>query len=233
MKRLISSIFLMFCVLLPLSAQSEKKEVRKGNSDYKKENFKESEIHYRKALIQDSTSFAAVYDLANTLYRQRDFEGADNTYKKIEEVAPESPHASKYYFNKGNVDLQKQDYEAAVEDFKQSLLRNPSDLQAKESYIYAKKMLEKQGQGGDQGENKEQNQDQKQQNDQKQRDEQNQSQQNEENKDSQSEAQGQQISAQQAQQMLKAIQAKEKETQEKVEKMKAEKAKTRQKDKNW
>lgn len=236
MKRLICSIALILCALLPLSAQSEKKEVRRGNSDYKKENYKDSEIHYRKALVQDSTSFAATYDLANTLYQQRDYEGADNTLKKIEEEAQDSPHASKYYFNKGNTALQKQDYAAAVEDFKQSLLRNPADLQAKESYIYAKKMLDKQNQGGQDGEQNQQDQkqddqeqDQNQQDQQQNQQDQQQNQQDQQNQ----QAQEQQISAQQAQQMLKAIQAKEKETQEKVEKMKAEKAKSRQKEKNW
>ena len=231
MKRLICSVVLLCSVLLPLCAQSDKKEVRRGNSDFKKENYKDSEIHYRKALVQDSTSFAATYDLANTLYQQRDYEGAANTLKKIEKVAPDSPYSASYYFNKGNVDLQKKDYAAAVDDFKQSLLRNPADMQAKESYIYAKKMLDNQNQGG---ENSEQNQDQNKDQDQQQN-QQNQQNQDQQQKQDQSESQPQEqeISAQQAQQMLKAIQAKEKETQDKVEKMKAEKAKSRQKEKNW
>ena len=225
MKRLICSVVLLCSVLLPLCAQSDKKEVRRGNSDFKKENYKDSEIHYRKALVQDSTSFAATYDLANTLYQQRDYEGAANTLKKIEKVAPDSPYSASYYFNKGNVDLQKKDYAAAVDDFKQSLLSNPADMQAKESYIYAKKMLDNQNQGG---ENSEQNQDQNKDQDQQQNQDQQQKQ-----DQSESQPQEQEISAQQAQQMLKAIQAKEKETQDKVEKMKAEKAKSRQKEKNW
>ena len=41
------------------------------------------------------------------------------------------------------------------------------------------------------------------------------------------------ISPQQAQQMLRAIQAKEKETQDKVNKEKVEALKSRQKEKNW
>ena len=51
--------------------------------------------------------------------------------------------------------------------------------------------------------------------------------------DGQSGQQPVKISPQQAQQMLKAIQAKEKETQDKVNKEKAEALKSRQKDKNW
>lgn len=222
---------IVLCVLLSgasLFAQEDKKDVRRGNKDYRKSNFKEAEIDYRKALLKDSTSFAATYDLANALYSQKDYEGAANTLEKLSKSAPESQYADRYYFNKGNVSLQKKDYKTAVDDFKQALLRDAGDLQAKESYIYAKKMLENQENGGEGESNKDQqNQDQNQDQDQKPSDGQ------QDKQEGEGQAQQQQISAQQAQQILKAIQAKEKETQEKVEKAKAQNEKSRQKDKNW
>lgn len=224
---------IVLCVLLSgasLFAQEDKKDVRRGNKDYRKSNFKEAEIDYRKALLKDSTSFAATYDLANALYSQKDYEGAANTLEKLSKSAPESQYADRYYFNKGNVSLQKKDYKTAVDDFKQALLRDAGDLQAKESYIYAKKMLENQENGG----GGEPNQDKQDQNGD---DQQNQNQQpsdgQQDKQEGEGQAQQQQISAQQAQQILKAIQAKEKETQEKVEKAKAQNEKSRQKDKNW
>lgn len=227
---------IVLCVLLSgasLFAQEDKKDVRRGNKDYRKSNFKEAEIDYRKALLKDSTSFAATYDLANALYSQKDYEGAANTLEKLSKSAPESQYADRYYFNKGNVSLQKKDYKTAVDDFKQALLRDPGDIQAKESYIYAKKMLENQENGGE-GESDRDNQDQ---NDDQQNQDQNQDQQpsdgRQDKQEGEGQAQQQQISAQQAQQILKAIQAKEKETQEKVEKAKAQNEKSRQKDKNW
>ncbi len=239
MKKLALIIAFFLSGTASLFAQADKKEVRRGNSDYKKSNYKEAEIHYRKAALQDSTSFAATYDLANTLYRQKDYEGAANTLSKLDEQAKDSRYGDRYYFNKGNVSLQKQDYKTAVEDFRQALLRDPSDMDAKESYIYAKKKLENQQNGG--GGQNDQNDQQDQQNqdnkdNQQDQDQQNQNQQqDQQNDERQQDQQGgqQQISKSQAQQMLKAIQAQEKETQEKVEKAKAEKAKTRQKDKNW
>lgn len=218
---------IVLCVLLSgasLFAQEDKKDVRRGNKDYRKSNFKEAEIDYRKALLKDSTSFAATYDLANALYSQKDYEGAANTLEKLSKSAPESQYADRYYFNKGNVSLQKKDYKTAVDDFKQALLRDAGDLQAKESYIYAKKMLENQENGGEGESNKDQ---QNQQQDQQPSDGQ------QDKQEGEGQAQQQQISAQQAQQILKAIQAKEKETQEKVEKAKAQNEKSRQKDKNW
>ena len=230
---------IVMCVLLSgasLFAQEDKKDVRRGNKDYRKSNFKEAEIDYRKPLLKDSTSFAATYDLANALYSQKDYEGAANTLEKLSNSAPESQYADRYYFNKGNVSLQKKDYKTAVDDFKQALLRDPGDLQAKESYIYAKKMLENQENGGEGESNKDQ-QNQDQQNQDQQNQDQQQDQQpsdgQQDKQEGEGQAQQQQISVQQAQQILKAIQAKEKETQEKVEKAKAQNEKSRQKDKNW
>ena len=229
---------IVMCVLLSgasLFAQEDKKDVRRGNKDYRKSNFKEAEIDYRKALLKDSTSFAATYDLANALYSQKDYEGAANTLEKLSKSAPESQYADRYYFNKGNVSLQKKDYKTAVDDFKQALLRDPGDLQAKESYIYAKKMLENQENGGEGESNKDQQNQDQQQNQDHQQDQQNQqpSDGQQDKQEGEGQAQQQQISVQQAQQILKAIQAKEKETQEKVEKAKAQNEKSRQKDKNW
>ena len=220
---------IVLCVLLSgasLFAQEDKKDVRRGNKDYRKSNFKEAEIDYRKALLKDSTSFAATYDLANALYSQKDYEGAANTLEKLSNSAPESQYADRYYFNKGNVSLQKKDYKTAVDDFKQALLRDPGDLQAKESYIYAKKMLENQENGGEGESNKDQQNQDQQQNQQP-------SDGQQDKQEGEGQEQQQQISVQQAQQILKAIQAKEKETQEKVEKAKAQNEKSRQKDKNW
>ena len=223
-------IVLTLLVALPLSAQTDKREVRRGNRRFGKQNYKEAELDYRRALVKDSTSFAGTYDLASALYKQKDFEGAGSVLAKGAESAPGSVYADKYYYNSGDIALQKKDYAAAVEAFKQSLLRNPGDLEAKENYIYAKKMLENQ-----------QNQDQQNQDDNnKNQQDQDDRQQNQQPKDQPQEPQEQpeqpqeqKISPQQAQQMLQAIQAKEKETQDKVEKAKALQAKTRQKEKNW
>lgn len=208
---------------MTLSAQPDRREVRQGNRQYRKENWREADVDYRRALLKDSTSFAANYNLANTLYRQSAFDEAGKSLDRLKEAAPASAHAADYYYNIGDVALQKKDYGAAVEAFKQSLLRRPDDLDAKENYIYAKKMLENQ-------QNQDQNQDQDQQD---QNQNQDQKDQNQDQQQQQPQPQEQQISPQQARQMLQAIQAKEKETQDKVNKEKAAVLKSRQKDKNW
>ncbi len=255
MKRvlyILLTFLFVFGGVAPAGAQVDRRDVRKGNRDFKKENYREAEIDYRKALVKDSLSLAANYNLANTLYKEGNHEQAGKCLETVKDIAPASASAADYYFNLGDVAIAREDWQGAVDAFKESLLRNPGDLQAKENYIYAKKKLEDQqnqqdqNQQNDQNQNDQnqdqndqnQNQDQNDQNQNRQNDQQNQN--NDQNQDNQNDQdrqnqQGQQpkISPQAAQQMLQAIQAKEKETQEKVNKQKAEALKSRQKEKNW
>ena len=261
MRYLLTILVLLVGIEATGLAQVDRKDVRRGNRDFKKENYREADIDYRKALVKDSLSVAANYNLANNLYRQKDLEQAKATLERIGEIAPEIPQAADYYFNKGDVAIAMEDWQGAVDAFEQSLLKNPGDMQAKENYIYAKKKLQdqqnQQNQNQDQqnqdnqDQNNDQNQnDQDQQNDQNQDDQnndQNQDQnddkndqqqdqndnQNQNKQDQQNQGQQPKISPQAAQQMLQAIQAKEKETQDKVNKQKAEALKSRQKEKNW
>ena len=224
---------------LPANAQVDKREVRAGNRAFKKDEFRKSEIDYRKAVLKDSLSLAGQYNLASSLYRQEDYEGASKAMETVKEVAGQASSAD-FWYNRGDVALAQKDYATAVDAFRQSLLLRPEDLDAKENYIYAKKMLENQqggGGGNDQNQDDQQNQDNQQnqdqnqdQNQQNQDNQQNQQDQDRQNQQNQSEGA---ISRQQARQMLNAIQAKEKETQDKVKKEKAEALKSRQKEKNW
>lgn len=241
------------CIILSASVASaqgpDRRDVRKGNRDFRKEDYKSAEIDYRKALVKDSTSFAANYNLGNTLYRMGDMQQAAKYYEALGNAAQTSPYAADYYYNTGNAAASQKDWKSAVESYRQSLLRNPADLEAKENYIYAKKMLENQqnqdqnqdnkdnkdNQNNQDNQNNNQDKDQNKDNSQNQDQNQDQNGQGDQDRQDQSGQQGQQpkITPQAAQQMLQAIQAKEKETQEKVKKEKAQALKSRQKEKNW
>lgn len=260
--RYILVVSMLLSVALTASAQVDRHDVRAGNRKFRKDNWKEADISYRKALVKDSTSVAANYNLANTLYRQENYEEAEKLMKKIGDNASASANAADYWYNTGDIAIAKKDWQGAVNAFKEALLKNPSDMDAKENYIYAKKMLENQqkngggkGDGQDNQDQNNQDQDQDQNQDQnKNGQDQNKDQNNDQNKDGQNKNQDQnqnqnngqgngnqqppqgqegKISPQQAQQMLRAIQAKEKETQDKVNKEKADALKSRQKEKNW
>lgn len=254
--RYILVVSMLLSVALTASAQVDRRDVRAGNRKFRKDNWKEADISYRKALVKDSTSVAANYNLANTLYRQENYEEAEKLMKKIGDNASASANAADYWYNTGDIAIAKKDWQGAVNAFKEALLKNPSDMDAKENYIYAKKMLENQQKNGGGNGDGQDNQDQNNQDQNKNGHDQNKDQNNDQNKDCQNKDQDQnqnqnqnngqgngnqqppqgqegKISPQQAQQMLRAIQAKEKETQDKVNKEKADALKSRQKEKNW
>lgn len=249
MRTLVICLLAMLAAGQAVYAQPDRRDVRKGNRDFRNEDWNAAEIDYMKALNRDSSSVAANYNLANTLYKKGDYDQARKTYDRLKETAPGTDIASDWYYNSGNAASMSKDWAAAVEAYRQSLLLNPGDMDAKENYIYAREMLKNQQNQQNQGQDNQDNKDSKDnKNNQDNRDKQNDddgqdnqdNRQNQDNKDNggqdnRSGASGQQpkITPQAAQQMLQAIQAKEKETQEKVKKEKAEALKSRQKEKNW
>ena len=215
------------CITLALCCSvavfGQKADLRKGNRQFKKKDYAAADISYRKALMLDTASVAAHYNLANNLYRQENLDEAAKKLDAVQLTADKEKFAADYYFNRGDVAVAQQDWQTAVNMFKESLRLRPEDLEAKENYIYARNKLMEQQQNQDQNQNNDQNNDQNQ--------DQNQDQDNDQNQDqNQPEPR---ISPQQAQQMLNAIQAREKETQDKVGKEKAAVLKSRQKEKNW
>ncbi len=259
-------------------AQTDKKEVRKGNKFFGKENYKEAEVEYRKALLKDSLSVAANYNLANVLYKTDDATGAEKLYGVIADSVDRmkmnynwnpdgkktsSSEASDYYHNLGNSYLAQKKYSEAVEAYKNSLRRNPNDMETKTNYAYAKKKLEdqQQQQNQDQNQKNDNNQDKNKDNkdqdkdkdkdkkdqdkdkdnkDQDKNKDQNNNKDDKDNNDNKDRDQKQnpngqppKISPQTAEQMLQAMQEKENQTQDKVNKEKAKLLKSKQKEKNW
>ena len=262
-KKMFAVVLLLGISAVSSYAQTDKKEVRKGNRLFKDENYKEAEVEYRKALIKDSLSIAGNYNLANTLIKLEDNPNAELIYAKLEDSVARIEHnvnwdkatvetgkntfAPDYYHNLGNSYLAQKKYQEAVEAYKNSLRRNPADNATRENYIYAKKKLEdQQNQDQNQNQQNQQNPQQQPQNqpqnqpDQNKDDKQDQNQ-NQDNKNDQQQPPKEnpqngnppKIEPQQAEQMLQAIQEKENQTQEKVKEEKAKLLKSKQKEKNW
>ena len=57
--RSLLTIILLLLPLLPSSAQDDRRDVRRGNRQFRKENYRAAEIDYRKAVLKDSTSLKA------------------------------------------------------------------------------------------------------------------------------------------------------------------------------
>ncbi len=141
MRKLVCIIIL---ILSALSAFGQKADLRRGNREFKKKEYAKADISYRKALMQDTASVAAHYNLANNLYRQENFDEAAKQLDAVQLTASEETFASDYYFNRGDVAVAKEDWQTAVNMFKEALRRSPEDLDAKENYLYARNKLQEQ-----------------------------------------------------------------------------------------
>ena len=231
------------CIIMAIclcgAASAQKADFRKGNRQFKKGDYGQADISYRKGLLKDSTSVKGRYNLANNLYRQQNF---DEAATQMDAIPVDSLNVKEFdadvLFNKGDIAIARQDWQTAVNCFIQYLMVHPEDIAAKENYTYARYHLQNHDQNQNQDQNnQDQNQDQPQ--DQKdQPQDQDQDQNQDQNQDQQRQPQKPQeqpvqLSPQQAQQMLQAIQDKEKQTQEKVDEKKAQALKSRQKEKNW
>ena len=265
MKKKLFAILILLCLTsVQMSAQVDKRDIRKGNRYFKKDKWKQSEVEYRKGLLKDSLSVKGNYNLGNALWKQQDVEGAAKAYAAIADTVSKLPYSpswkgsvnkmpvmpenvqgskddpllkmqgkddasSKYFFNLGNMMLQAKQYDKAMEAYRQALLRNPSDMTAKASYSYARKMMQNQQQQ-QQNQQNQQNQDQNQ----DQNQEQDQNDQQDQNQDQQQQQQPQDQDRLNEEQIYKMLEAKEKETRDKLDEKKARAIQLRQKDrKKW
>ena len=163
MKRFLY-VLMFFCAMsvFDVAAQIDKSEVRSGNRYFEDGEYSKADIEYRKALVKDSLSLAANYNLASNLYRMGDYPQALKVMENIMGVAVESDYAMDYYYNLADIAIACKEYQTAKEALEKYLMQNPSDLKAKENYAYVKKKLEDQQNQQDQQDQNQQDQNQNQ-----------------------------------------------------------------------
>lgn len=230
-----------FCTNDMFAQKAERSHIRKGNKLYKEEKYTESEIAYRQSIEVNPRSVEGSYNLGNALYKQEKYPEAAEQYQQIagqrERLMAENPanvqRLAEVFHNLGNIQMKNKDYAKSIEAYKQSLRMNPKDEETRYNLALAQKLLnDQQQQNQDQ-----QNQDQQQQQEQKEQ-EQNQEQQQQQNEQQENKTQEQkqeneQMSRDNAQQILDAFLQDEKDTQEKVKKAQAKHQERRKTDKQW
>jgi len=222
-----------------VSAQQMKERglVRKGNRQFKREQFEKSVDSYQRALQHDSTSFEAKYDLASALYRTERYEKAEKTLLGIvNDTTRTELERGEVAYNLGNTQFAQQKYKEALSSYRQAMRCNPNDEDAKFNYAFTKRLIQQQEQQQQQQsqDQNEQNKDNKEQNQDKQQDQQNQQDKQNENKQDQQQQQPQNqngkdnqqqqggerpegaMTPEQQEALLQAIQAEEDKTQDKL-----------------
>jgi len=215
--KLFPIIFLVFVVLAGYS-QSASELIFKGNKFYREGDYKNAEASYRKSVEKNSQyDFQGRYNLANSLFMLKDYEGARNIYASLLQKNTDKAAQNKLYHNIGNTYLMEKKYQESIAAYKNALKNNPNDEDARYNLSYALKKLQQQQQNqNNKDQNKDQNKDKNQNKDNNKdqnKDDQNKDQQN---KPDQQQNQKNELNQQQAEQMLKALQNKEKQTQREI-----------------
>ena len=159
-----------FCALFITACASEgPASIREGNEAFEAEQYEQAQEAYDRALEAMPESPEVTYNSANTLYKQEQF--GDARYKLDVSAETAEPSLSQYAaFNAGNSLYMSEDYEAAVEAYKQALRLDPKDQEAKHNLELALLRIEEQQEQEQQEQEQEGEQEQEQEGNQEQED---------------------------------------------------------------
>jgi len=240
------TVIRLILVFFPCFLFSQEKELDKtsnnltvdGNVEFLNKKLIDAESNYRQAISKDSSNIIASYNMANSFYKSGFDDEALNQYKESIQISKNKSQLHKAFHNLGDVYMKKEDYQNAVEAFKNALLNNPSDDETRYNYALAKELLKNQkknknekdkkndqdndDQKNDNKDQKNDDKDQKNDDENKKGDEKNDKKQDEnDNKEKKkNQSKPNQISPEQLKNLLKAMDNEEKKVQEKVNKNK-------------
>lgn len=237
------------CLLVTCTANAQvKKAVREGNKLYEQKKYKEAAAAYQRALQKDPNYTPGMFNLGNSLYKQKQFDATRKAMTATAKMAKDQPVKSAANYNVGNTYMEEQKWQEAVDAYKQALRTNPQDADAKYNLSYALAMMKKNGGGGggkdkqdknDKGNKDKQEQDKngdkkdeqdKQDKKDQQQDQKDQQDKEQDKQDQRPQPQPSKLSEQQAEQLLNALQQEEKKLQDKMQKGKAAPVKV---EKDW
>lgn len=223
---ILMSVMLLGISTVPVaqaSTRAERRLVTKGNKLYTERKFVEAESVYQEALRENPQSTSARYNLGLSQLRQvknlkdstpktqKLIEGARQNLTEAARNVKQCPGiAAKANYNLGNMEFNMEQYQKAIDYYKQSLRIDPDDDNARRNLRIAQKKLQQQNQ--DKNQQNQDQQDKKDRQDQKNQQQQQQPQQQEQKQ----QPQEQKINEQTAQRILQAMDSKENQTRARV-----------------
>ena len=242
MKKIIF-IFLLVFTAQSFWAQTVHKLLREGNKLFNNEKYGEAAESYHKALEKDPSNIKGKFNLGNATYETNDFESAVEQFSAAANVADNPQVQADAYYNLGNAFFQqakeKKDqklFESSVEAYKNSLRLNPKDEDAKKNlalsqrYIQRMKQQEQQQQQENQDKQEQKPKEEEQQQQEQQQQQSQQQQQQQEQQEPQEQQASEDLTKEEALELLKIMDEEEKKVQEKLRK---ESSNAKKPDKDW
>ena len=197
-------------------AQSDRHFIRTGNKLYRNQNYPKAEVEYRKAMSQNGSNAHAVYNLGNALMMQQKDSAAIVQLENAGKMEANKTRKAMAYHNIGTICQRHQLYGDAIKAYEEALRNNPNDNETRYNLALCKRLNKN---------NKEQQKQQQQQQQKEQQKEQKQ-------KEKQQPKPKEQMSKENAEQLLNAAIQDEKATQQRLKKA-TQQPSRRTVEKNW
>lgn len=216
-------LILLLCVTTMSYAQTDRQFVRNGNKHFYKQQYDKAEVQYRKAVSNNPSNPQALYNLGCALMMQNKDSAAIVQYQKAIKVEKNKLRLASVYHNIGVICQNHKMYGDAIKAYEQSLRNNPKDNETRYNLALCKKM---QKDNKNKNDNKKKNDNNKQQN--------NKDRNNNKEKDNNKQQQPkEQMSKDNAEQLINAAIQNEKATQQRLKKAMQKPGTRKSSDKNW
>jgi Ca-activated chloride channel family protein len=209
----------VFCCVSPLISQPGRGKVKQGNRLYKEQKYDAAKNQYQDALLEDPNSPVVQFNMGDVTYQTKDYQKAMESFHKTLNVKDAAMQSMAYY-NVGNSLYRLNKLPESIQAYQEALKLNPDDQDAKYNLEYVRNKLKQNSQPKQQNPQNQQDQknkqDQKNQDDKKKDDKKQQDQQKQQQEQPQQQEQKKkEMSKEQAEQILKALNEKQKDQKEK------------------
>ncbi|PKQ45039.1 tetratricopeptide repeat protein [Confluentibacter flavum] len=166
------SIFILVLMIASFSFAQEKEDVkaiRKANNYVyegntllaDKDDFVSAEMEYRKAISEQPTTTAGIYNLGNSYYKSKNYEEALYRLEQAAKTATSKDEKHKAFHNMGNILMENKKCKEAVEAYKSALRNDPTDDETRYNLALAKECAEQQKDQNKDDQNKDDKEDKK------------------------------------------------------------------------
>ena len=131
---------LFICLCTSLNAQTTEGLIRKGNNSYENKDYDAAVTEYKASLDKEYND-KALFNLGDAYYQRKDYDSAMMSFSNLTERKISKEMASDAHYNIGNCLLEQQKYEEAFNEYKQSLLLNPDNEDARYNLEYARQKI--------------------------------------------------------------------------------------------
>ena len=207
---ILCTLFLLTFGCMSVMAQTDRAHIRKGNRHFRSGAVEQAEVEYSKALTKKDNNPQALYNLACAYMAQNKDSLAASFFEKASNVETSKFRKSKSFHNIGVIYQRHQMYGEAIKAYEQSLRINPNDDETRYNLVLCKRQQKNQPKEQKKQQQKKQKKEQK----------------------KQQQPPKEQMSKDNAEQLLQAAMQEEKNTQQRIKKAQHQKQ-NRRLQKNW